>query len=231
MTAHPTLHTLVPRQPLSVPDRVVVRRRASIAAARLYSRFVSAMKVLLPVLSLGVLALIAVWPSWHDANQTAASKDDGELHMIGARYYGVDQLNRPYSLVADNARQSSSEPGIVDLVKPQGEITLQNGNWVKVDANRGRFDQGRGQLLLLGEVALFQDQGYEFHTDVAHVDTTDNTAWGDDTIVGQGPFGEVHADGFRLVGGGTTIVFTGHSTMILAQGAVAGAGPLPAAAK
>ena len=41
------------------------------------------------------------------------------------------------------------------------------------------------------------------------------TAEGDDPITGQGPFGTVAAQGFRILDRGDTIIFTGHTRMLI----------------
>jgi lipopolysaccharide export system protein LptC len=132
--------------------------------------------------------------------------------MINPRYVGTDKNNRPFSITADSGARSESQPGIVDLVNPYTELTQANGTWVAIKAERGRYNQDTGKLLLLGHANLFQDKGVEFVTDEVEADLKVNTAWGDRPIEGQGPFGALHAAGFRLLDKGDTIVFLGPAT-------------------
>ena len=180
-----------------------------------YSRFVGAMKLVLPAAALGLIALIASWPSLHDPAPAAAVHDNGQLTMTNAHYEGSDRKNQPYSVLAVQARQSTSQPGIIDMKRPDAEITLNSGAWVTVRAEHGRFDQNLGRLLLTGDVDLVHDKGYELHSDTAHVDVNHNTAWGNRPVVGQGPLGTLYAQGFRMADNGATIVFTGNARAIL----------------
>ena len=94
----------------------------------------------------------------------------------------------------------------------QGRLTTTGGNWLELSADTGLY-QPQPQLLdLFGNVALFQDKGNEFHSSSAHIDMDAGTAEGDDPVTGQGPFGNVAAQGFRILDRGDTIIFTGHTT-------------------
>ncbi|WP_051512918.1 LPS export ABC transporter periplasmic protein LptC [Skermanella stibiiresistens] len=212
------------------PEAGVISARVEriVRAGGGYSHFVRLMKVVLPLLAFGLIALLAAWPRIQGADQETPRRDTGELEMMRALYVGTDSQNRPFSVTADRAVQSSSEPGVLDLVRPRAELTLQDGTWVALKADRGRYNDKTGKLLLLGNADLFHDKGYEFKTDEAHVDVNASNAWGDLPVTGQGPFGELSAQGFRLFNGGETIVFTGRSHLDLAPG-VSGSGGLPGA--
>jgi lipopolysaccharide export system protein LptC len=198
-----------------------------------YSHFVKFMKVVLPLAAFGIIALLAAWPRIQGGDP-GLRRDSGELEMMRALYVGTDTQNRPFSLTADRAVQSTSEPGVLDLVRPQGELTLKDGTWIAIKADRGRYNDKTGKLLLLGNANLFHDKGYEFRSDEAHVDVKAGNAWGDLPVTGQGPFGEIFSRGFRLFDSGATIVFNGPAHLDLAAGLTesggpAGAGQSPAA--
>jgi len=189
-----------------------------------YSHFVKFMKVVLPLLAFGIIGLLAAWPRIQ-GDQSGTRRDSGELEMMRALYVGTDTQNRPFSLTADRAVQSTTEPGVLDLVRPQGELTLQDGTWIAVKADRGRYNDKTGKLLLLGNANLFHDKGYEFKSDEAHVDVRAGNAWGDLPVTGQGPFGEIFSQGFRLFDSGATIVFNGPAHLDLAAGLTESGGP------
>ena len=60
---------------------------------------------------------------------------------------------------------------------------------------RGRAEAA---LLLSGAIAVFTDQGYEIHTDLAHIDLARGIATGPHRVTGQGPQGTFVADRFRI---------------------------------
>ncbi len=193
------------------PERQGVGRR--------HSRFVALAKRLLPALA-GAMLLIAVWPrldaaflSLHIKLPRLDVSDARDLHMISARYSGFDRENRPFVITADVARQKPQLDGLISLEHPKGDLTMVSGSWLELSGDTG-FYQPTPQLLdLFGNVALFQDKGNEFHSSSAHVNMNAGTADGDDPVTGQGPFGDVTAQGFRILDRGATIIFKGHATL------------------
>jgi lipopolysaccharide export system protein LptC len=197
------------------------RRRAG--AGRNYSRFVNLAKHILPVVAVTLLLLIALWPKlqvwWVDVRLPAAPKLDPrearDLRMVNARFTGVDRQNRPFVITAETARQSPGADQLVALEGPKGDLTSTSGSWFELTALSGTY-QPEGQLLdLFGNVQLFQDKGNEFRTDTAHIDVAKGTAEGHDPVEGQGPFGHVVGDGFRVLEHGDIIIFTGNAHLEL----------------
>ena len=188
-----------------------------------YSRFVNLMKFLLPAVAAGLLLLIIAWPrlqAGFDRLRLSFTRLDlseaGDLRMVNARFAGVDKQHRPYVLTADVARQMSDRNDLMALEGPKGDITLQSGAWLALTAFTGVY-LTQGQLLdLFGDVKMFHDRGYELTTDTAHVDMAAGTAEGNDPVQGQGVFGDVTSDGFRLLDHGQTIIFTGKAKLHLA---------------
>ena len=148
-----------------------------------YSHFVSTMKILLPSLALLLLALVLILPQFRDdPNEFSAdivSVRDGEagsLSLINARYFGIDDSGQPFSVTADSVRESAEGDDDINLVSPQADISMNDDTWLVVGADAGRYDRGSQVLELVGGVNLFQDQGYELHTDAATVDLNQGKA-------------------------------------------------------
>ena len=194
------------------------------ASRSAYAILIGVLKTLLPSFAIGMVLLIFAWPQINveserfdiglGVSELAADYADS-LSMLNARFDGVDQEGRPFSLSADEASQPSSVNEIVDLSLPKGDITLNDGTWLALTARTGKFDRQGNTLDLEGEVSLFHDQGFELQTRTAAVDLEAGRAEGSDPVKGHGPFGQLLADGFRVEDHGDTIVFTGRSRMIL----------------
>ena len=76
--------------------------------------------------------------------------------------------------------------------------------------------QSQAQRLdLSDDVTLFHENGTRFVTKSAHVDVSANTADGHDPVAGDGPSGNIVAEGFRILDKGDTIIFTGKSDLLL----------------
>lgn len=216
-----SLHRPVPR---------VHQRRTTRPASRLYSRFVTVMKFLLPAAALAMLALLAAWPSLNELGSPHIVADKGQLEMIGPRYFSIDENNQPYSLTAARADQSNEYPGLVALDQPEAEMTETEGTWVTLRSDRGWYDRNTGLLRMNGNVRVMRDDGTEFTTDEAFSDVDKSTAWGDRHVVGQGPQGEIDATGFRMTERGRNITFLNNSKASVAAAPAPTAAPVQNAA-
>lgn len=187
-----------------------------------YSRFVARAKQVLPLIAFGLLVLIAIWPRLDirfDRLGVIPKLDPRlahDLRMLNARYTGIDRENRPFVLTADAAEQFSNDVNdLIGLEGPKADMSTQNGGWFEASAYTGTYQPQSKTLDMFGNVALFGDRGDEFHTDSARVDLVHSTAQGDEHVTGQGPFGHVEAAGFRVLDRGATIIFTGHTDLLL----------------
>jgi lipopolysaccharide export system protein LptC len=192
------------------------------------SRIVATMKYLLPGLAFAMLVLVAVWPrllpdedrfriDLAAVGPTGGSKPQ----VLNPRLQGMDSEQRPFQITADLGARSQNEGGeeIYDLTNPKADIVLKDGTWVALNANDGRFESNSNTLYLAGNVNLFHDEGYEFQTTTARVNMDDSTASGDEHVDGQGPFGILKAEGFRVLESGDRIIFIGPATLTVFEGA------------
>jgi lipopolysaccharide export system protein LptC len=194
-----------------------------------YSRFVTMMKVLLPVVALALIALVVAWP-YLKLSDTRFSIGFTALKvgniedpaMINPRFQGADKDSQTFSITADIAKNLLKGNKSVELQMPKADISLEDGSWLVVTAKRGIYVRQNETLTLNEQVNLFHDSGYEFRTESAVIDLTKGTASGTVSVAGQGPFGNLKAEGFRLVDKGKTIYFMGKSKLTVFPGAGGG---------
>jgi lipopolysaccharide export system protein LptC len=186
-----------------------------------YSRFVSLTKVVLPFLALALIGLVMAWPhlktdtSFSIGFSSAQLAGETQPGMDNARYVGTDQNRQPYSVTADVARIVSEASGEVDLDVPKADLTLDDGTWLVMTADTGRYQGDLATLELNGNVNLFHDTGYEITTQQLMVHLKAGTAEGNTILTGHGPFGELKAQGIKLIEKGQVIYFTGPAQLIL----------------
>jgi lipopolysaccharide export system protein LptC len=176
-------------------------------------------KWLLPVAALALLATIAIWPELDRATDTArvafrrvAGAVEG-ARLIDAHYHGADERGRPYTVTADMAQQM--DPERINLTKPKGDITLDNGSWLMVHSKKGVFMQHANQLDLSDDVTLYRDDGLTLVTSSASVDLKNGAAASSDPTHAEGPFGTLDSQGFTVVDKGAIIQFTGPAHVVL----------------
>jgi lipopolysaccharide export system protein LptC len=198
-----------PRERVPPAPRRIARRRFLITLT----------KWSLPMAAMALLASIALWPEIQEAtlkarlemNHISGEVDGGKL--VDARYNGIDEKGRPYTITAATAWQI--DPERVALTMPKGDITLENGTWLMITSKEGTFLQHLNQLDLVKDVTLYRDDGTTMHTESASIDVKAGAAAGSQPTHVEGPFGVLDAQGFTVMDKGTAIDFPGPAHLIL----------------
>ncbi len=211
----------------NVRDRRVRRVRRIQAGARRRpnrvgpSRFISAMKIILPVIAVLLLATVTVWPHFRTLDTfrielaAVGPAGGGKPQVLNARLLGVDEQSRPFQITAELGSSIEGAGGeqMYKLDQPKADITLEDGTWIALTADNGLYERTNQTLFLSGRVNLFHDSGYEFTTETATVDVDARAAEGYEHVEGHGPHGFLESEGFRIRDEGQTIIFTGRSKM------------------
>ena len=185
---------------------------------------VSIAKRLLPLTAVGLLAAVALWPEFDSAadrgrvafKRVVQARPDA-LRIVEPHYQGIDEQNRPYTVTATLATQAGNED-LVNLQAPRADLLMGDGAWVYIEARDGRYNRPRNHLDLAGRVTVHHDDGTQFVTESAAVDLAAGAAAGDDAVAAQGPFGNLTAEGFRLMERGQVVIFTGRARAVLEGG-------------
>ena len=201
--------------------RFRVRLRSARAGGR-YTRFVAWMRITLPVVAGVLILLVVIWPQIEDDARTfrlmepgaLSVTDGGDQQVVNARFTGLDDENRPFTVIADSATQTQANPDEVTLAFPKADVTLEDGAWIALSGEEGRYSRSRETLNLNGDVTLFHDSGFEIRTAEALIDFATNIAVGEKPVQGHGPSGTLSASGFRVLDGGKRIWFAGPSRMV-----------------
>lgn len=200
--------------------------RRRVKASPRYSRFVGMMKLLLPLLALGLVIAVVIWPNefrqtagFHLSYTAAEDGSEGKLGMLQPRYLGTDARNRPFVVTAERATQDPKDQRLITLDGLQADMSTTNGQWFTVLATSGLYHQQHQHLLLQGEINFFSDQGYEFNARVLEINLNNGHAASDQPVQGQGPFGNLRADRLVVEDFGRRMFFKGNVRMrIAAQG-------------
>lgn len=201
---------LTPSRARHVPRAAQILRR---------QRLVQVMKLAMPMLAAGVLALMVFWPDIEGGNSRLSFRRGPALvpealQLVAPRFQGLDELNRPYTITARLARQPGQEE-VMLLDLPRADIRLTDGAWVYVESDRGRYDRTAQHLDLEGDVQIYHDNGTLFRTEAAAVQVDAGTAHGERPTRVQGSFGTVESEGFEMLERGTVMIFTGRARAIL----------------
>ena len=199
-----------------------LRAGPSAAAHRAHRRKVSLMRMLFPTAAVVLVAIVVIWSQWQSIETgfkigfTRINPEEAKtLRMVNPRFSGTNEKAQPYMLTADEARRTSPSADAILLTNPKGDITTDGGAWLALTAAHGNYAQKKKILDLGGGVDLFHDNGLHFTTATARIDLKAGTADGNDPVTGSGPSIEVTGQGFKLLNGGKTVIFTGKSTALL----------------
>lgn len=208
-----------------VHEEIIWRPRdASVAeSVAQYSRFVSIMKIALPVAAGILLLIVIVLPQLRQDDERFRLGSDmvgGEhtdaLSMTNARYFGTDDKGQPYSVAAEGVRQRTNDDKAVDLVTPKANISLNGGKNMSAAASAGVYDRDNHKLDLSGDVTVQQDQDNKLVTTEATVMLKDGTASGRAPVTGEGTFGKLQASGgFDLSERGKIVHFRGPAKLTI----------------
>lgn len=143
-----------------------VDRRKAFRAARRHSAFVKVLRVLFPVMALGVASLYFL-PSEMvietDAGRASVDSidiSDGGLKMMNPRLQGVHEKHGAYDIRADHATQRVDDPSLITLNTIQGELTAQDGKKTVLKAPSGIFHSKKEELIFNNGLSIAGEAGF-----------------------------------------------------------------------
>ena len=188
----------------------------------LHGRIVSTLKLVLPTLAIALSAAVIIWPmivkeeSRFAITITKADRESAKnLQVFNATYAGFMGGNSRFTITSDQAEKIHPDDPTTDLTNPKGDVLADDGSWYAVTAKNGQLNEETQTLELTGGVNAFQDTGLEFRTDNVVIDFASKSGYGLDPIQGQGPFGYVEAEGFRIYNMGERVELVGKSKLVI----------------
>lgn len=136
-----------------------------IARARAHSRLVTRLRILLPVLAVGVAGLYFISPKIRltigDMNASVAGVviEKGRLRMINPKLEGVNDKQGVYVVTADYAEQVVANPDIIYLTGIKAEMKNTQKGWSRLSAPKGTFETKTEKLELIGDIRTAQSSG------------------------------------------------------------------------
>lgn len=194
--------------------------RRRLKASPSYSRFVGMMKLLLPVLGLGLVVTLVIWPSefqkatgFHLGTVSSDVDSGADLTMLRPRYLGTDARSQPFVVTADSATQDPADQRLITLIRLQADMSMTDGRWFTVMADNGVYHQQKQFLRLNGAVNFFSDQGYEINAKFVEINLKSGKASSSFPVNGQGPFGTIRANSLRIEEFGEKLLLLGNVKM------------------
>lgn len=182
-----------------------------------HSRFVSAMKIVLPLSAIALLTTVLFYSGIFDSRDRLdvsfreISTLNNDLRMVSPRITGLDKSGLPYLLTADTATQAKGKPSHIGLDNVQADLKLSGDtDWVSLLSTGGTLDTETEVLDLHQKIDIYMSSGYEFHGTSARIDFRQGTVASDAAVEGHGPLGTLRADRMTADSGERKMRFIGH---------------------
>lgn len=193
-----------PPGPDAGPNEWQARIPSTLAGAERYSRFVRAMRIILPLGAFGIILLVVVFSVTHKPKvqiaTTYQSREEtaGYVSMTAPRFNGLDIDGRYYVVTADEAIRPAGLNDRIELSHVHAEIKEDGQARLALNADKGVVDADKNQLTFGPAVWVDLQDGFTLETDHAFADLSTGTIKGDTPVRGISPFGTFSADRFEV---------------------------------
>jgi lipopolysaccharide export system protein LptC len=164
-----------------------------------HDRMIVRLKRVLPVLTLVLLAALAIAPFTHQ-NEVSFVLDKKKVDMsaerlkvVEALYRGADSKGRPFSLRAGSAVQKSSRDPIVQLSDLEARLQMETGGAL-VTAQRGAYDLGTETVSVNGPIRFERSDGYRMVTQDVDISLANRSLRSRGAVEGRIPTGTFRAN-------------------------------------
>lgn len=183
------------------------------------TRIISLVKLLLWVAGAIMVASLLIIPLFNKDN-TAKSiaiekiySDGLKQNLVDARFHGIDEHNRPYSIASDLAEQQDENN--VFLRNIYAELNFDNQDWSSLSADRGWVEMKLRRLYMQGNIIIYTTYGYEAFTERAVYDMQTAQIYSDRNIRMRGALGKLTAGNFKLYHEEQRMEFSGGVRLVI----------------
>lgn len=201
---------------LNVGDR-------NIAVNRNYTRFVKAMRYVLPLIAVALIVVVITWPEMDD-KIVVVNKDEilatseneiGENELLNPNFQTTDAQMQPVNVTANRAMQNQENPNLVKLDRPVADLKMKNGDQVNIEALDGTYEQETEKLFLQNSVKIKHESGYELNAEELRVNMKTREAFSDKDVNIDGPDATIQATGLEGNVDDGVLIFKGPATLTL----------------
>jgi lipopolysaccharide export system protein LptC len=204
-------------------------RRDPLAArshSRGYTYFVRLMRLALPLVALGILAIVLAWPKMNVdpamvvATDIQVPKSIGRNELTAPVFESKDQKGQPFRITAKRAIQGEENDALVVLDTPAGVMRTNKSAVVNLNAQKGAYREDIQRIFLEGKVDVdfVNDNGdgqYRLQSETLHMDMKSSEAWTEDKVFVSGEMGQVEAAGMDARNSKGLLIFKGPATLTL----------------
>jgi len=168
-----------------------------------YSRMVAWLKILLPLIALGVLGTVFLFnskdsfaPGFTFSRADIQSLESGSF-IKNPQVNGITKKGEPFHLLADEIRPMDSSNSLFVITNLDVEFQFTQGAWAKVSASSALMDVSAQTVWFESGGRLETSDGNVATVDTLHLLMASGELQGSG-IVAEGPLGRVSAENFRI---------------------------------
>jgi lipopolysaccharide export system protein LptC len=178
---------------------------------RVHSLLVRILRVLLPMVMLGVIGLLVTLVVAHAVRRQAAAHNDAAtpIRMVNPHFFGRDSQGRAYTLGAMQATREEASFQTVMLSYPKVTLDVNGQHPSTLTADTGIYHEDTRILYLKGHVHANNAKQSTFATDEATVNTRTGEVVGGAPLTSQTPLGDLRSNNFDVYDKGDRVVFKG----------------------
>lgn len=179
--------------------------------ARAHSRFVKVLRVILPLIMIGVIATLAALVIEHAVRRHAAAHQDQAtpIRMTNPHFFGRDNQGRAFTLGARLAARDQTSLQVVLLDFPTLILDVGGLHPSNLSADSGVYHEDTRMLFLMGHVRGANAAGARFATDKAVINTRTGAVVGPGVLGAQNGQGSVTSNSYAVKNKGETVIFRG----------------------
>jgi len=168
-----------------------------------YSRMVAWLKILLPLIALGVLGTVFLFnsESTFEVGFTFSRADIDTLEKVSfiknPQINGITKKGEPFHLTADEIRPQGDDNNVVVVTNLKAEFLFQSGEWAKITSDSALMDVAAQTVWFENGGQLATSDGNIAVVDTLHLLMASGELQGSG-IVAHGPLGRISADNFRI---------------------------------
>ncbi len=173
-----------------------------------YSRMVSWLKILLPLIALGVLGTVFLFngkesfePRFTFSRADIETLEKGSF-IKSPQINGITQKGEPFHLLADEIRPLETDSALVVITNLDLEFRFNNDAWAKITTSSALMDVAAQTVWFENGGQLETSDGNMAEVETLHLLMISGELQGSG-IVADGPLGRVSAENFRIESNGS----------------------------
>lgn len=205
--------------------RDLARKRHWAEPGSRHDRFVRATKIALPVLIVGLVAMLAIAPFdkrgdvsfIFDKNKVDSAQE--RMRVEAARYTGTDDKGQRFAIQADRAIQPTSDRPIVDITGMRAQLDLARGP-LSIMALKGSYNLDQQRVAIDGPVRVAGPDGYRLETRDVAINLKNRSLASRGRVVGDMRLGHFEAGRMTADLGTREVVLSDGVRLNIRQGAI-----------